>query len=87
MDRLRRGREGRLARRARVLARLDHDEVPQYGPKVIWHNGGAARYRSFIGFVKATKTAVVVLGNSDASVDSIGLDVLGLLNAKMDRPR
>ena len=44
-------------------------------------------YRSFIGFVKETKTAVVVLSNSDAFVDSIGFDVLGLLNAKKDRPK
>ena len=28
--------------------------------EVIWHNGGTGGYRSFIGFVKATKTAVVV---------------------------
>jgi serine-type D-Ala-D-Ala carboxypeptidase/endopeptidase len=62
-------------------------KLPKTDQEVIWHNGGTGGYRSFVGFVKATKTAVVVLSNSDASVDAIGLDVLGLLNAKEDRLR
>ncbi len=62
-------------------------KLPRTDQEVIWHNGGTGGYRSFFGFVKSMKTAVVVLSNSDASVDAIGLDVLGLLNAKEDRPR
>jgi CubicO group peptidase (beta-lactamase class C family) len=61
-------------------------KFPKTDQEIIWHNGGTGGYRSIVGFVKATKTAVVVLSNSDASVDSIGLDVLRLLNAKEDRP-
>jgi CubicO group peptidase (beta-lactamase class C family) len=61
-------------------------KLPKTDQEVIWHNGGTGGYRSFLGFVKATKTAVVVLSNSDASVDPIGFDVLRLLNAKEDRP-
>jgi CubicO group peptidase (beta-lactamase class C family) len=61
-------------------------KLPKTDREVIWHNGGTGGYRSFLGFVKATKTAVVVLSNSDASVDSIGFDVLRLVNAKADGP-
>jgi CubicO group peptidase (beta-lactamase class C family) len=60
---------------------------PKTGREVFLHNGGTGGYRSFVGFVKATKTAVVVLSNSDASVDSIGFDVLHLLNEKKDPPK
>jgi CubicO group peptidase (beta-lactamase class C family) len=62
-------------------------KLPKTDREVIWHNGGTGGYRSFLGFVKATKTAAVVLSNSDTSVDSIGFDVLRHLNAKEDRPR
>ncbi len=62
-------------------------KLPKIDQEVIWHNGGTGGYRSFIGFVKSTKTAVVVLNNSDASVDAIGMEVLRLLNAKEDWPR
>jgi serine-type D-Ala-D-Ala carboxypeptidase/endopeptidase len=60
-------------------------KLPNTAQEVMWHNGGTGGYRSFIGFVKETKTAVVVLSNSDAFVDSIGFDVLGILNARKDR--
>ena len=49
-------------------------KLPKTDQEVIWHNGGTGGYRSFVGFVKATKTAVVVLSNSDASVDAIGVE-------------
>ncbi len=62
-------------------------KLPRTDQEAVWHNGGTGGYRSFVGFVKATKTAVVVLDNSDASVDSIGIEVLGLVNAKEDRPK
>jgi CubicO group peptidase (beta-lactamase class C family) len=60
---------------------------PKTDREVCLHDGGTGGYRSFVGFVKATKTAVVVLSNSDASVDPIGFDVLRLLNEKEDRPK
>ena len=46
---------------------------------VIWHNGGTGGYRTFAGFVKETGMGVVVLTNSDKSVDDIGMR---LLNSK-----
>ncbi len=44
--------------------------------EVIWHNGGTGGYRTFAGFVKGGNKAVVVLSNSDASVDDIGTHLL-----------
>ena len=58
-----------------------------------WHNGGTAGYSSFLGFNKAKKTAVVVLSNTGPSlgsfgaVDTVGANVLRLLNAKENRPK
>jgi CubicO group peptidase (beta-lactamase class C family) len=44
--------------------------------EIIWHNGGTGGYRSFIGFIKGTNKAVVVLSNSIVSVDDIGAHLL-----------
>jgi CubicO group peptidase (beta-lactamase class C family) len=49
-------------------------------PLLIWHNGGTGGYASFVGFVRETETAVVVLANSANSVDSLGVNILNLLN-------
>lgn len=43
---------------------------------IIWHNGGTGGFRSFTGFTADGKRGVVVLGNSDESVDDIGLHIL-----------
>jgi CubicO group peptidase (beta-lactamase class C family) len=50
------------------------------GPRMVWHNGGTGGYASFVGFTRETEAAVVVLANSEQSVDSVGVDVLKLLN-------
>lgn len=50
------------------------------GPLLVWHNGGTGGYTSFVGFTRETEAAVVVLANSEESVDSVGVDVLRLLN-------
>ena len=61
------------------------------GHDLIWHNGGTAGYSSFVGFVKETKTGVVVLCNTGPSaksmgaVDSVAIKILRLMNAKGDR--
>jgi D-alanyl-D-alanine-carboxypeptidase/D-alanyl-D-alanine-endopeptidase len=44
--------------------------------KAIWHDGGTGGFRSVAGFVKETRTSVVVLSNSSRPVDTIGLKVL-----------
>ena len=43
---------------------------------VVWHNGGTGGFRSFCGFDPKTKTGVVVLANSTASIDDIGFHLL-----------
>lgn len=43
---------------------------------MIWHNGGTGGYRSFLGFVPETKTAVVALANTSQSVDALAIEVL-----------
>ena len=48
----------------------------KHGTKIIWHNGGTGGYRSFCGFAPDKKLGVVVLNNSDADLDAVGLHVL-----------
>lgn len=43
---------------------------------VISHNGGTGGYRTFTGFIKEKGIGVVVLTNSDAGADDIGLHLL-----------
>ena len=47
------------------------------GPRATWHNGGTGGFRSFVGFVPETGTAVAVLSNGLRSVDRLGLGLLG----------
>ncbi|MBI3857474.1 MAG: beta-lactamase family protein [Planctomycetes bacterium] len=49
------------------------------GPTMVWHNGGTGGYRCYAGFVKSSRTAVVVLGNSTSDTDKLGVDLLKLL--------
>jgi len=44
--------------------------------EIVWHNGGTGGYRTFTGFVKGGDKGVVVLSNSNASVDDIGIHLL-----------
>ena len=44
--------------------------------ELIWHNGGTGGYRTFAGFIKGGNKGVVVLSNSNASVDDIGIHLL-----------
>ncbi len=43
---------------------------------IIWHNGATGGYTSFAGFNKETGKGVVVLTNSNASIDDIGFHLL-----------
>ncbi|MFK7773687.1 MAG: serine hydrolase domain-containing protein [Saprospiraceae bacterium] len=49
---------------------------------VVWINGGTGGFRSFIGFIKDTNTAVVILSNSSKGVDEMGFKILEILNAQ-----
>ena len=42
---------------------------------LLWHNGGTAGYRSFVGVDHGRDRAVVVLGSSDRSVDRRGMEL------------
>jgi CubicO group peptidase (beta-lactamase class C family) len=42
----------------------------------VWHNGGTGGYHSFGGFVPSRGAAVVVLANSPANIDDIGIYLL-----------
>ena len=55
--------------------------VRSKGPWATWHNGGTEGYSSFLGFVKETRTGVVVLSNTyTEATDRIGFDILSKLN-------
>lgn len=44
--------------------------------EIIWHNGGTGGYRTFAGFTSTGDKGVVVLTNSTASIDDIGIHLL-----------
>ena len=46
------------------------------GRESVWHNGGTGGYRSFVGFNRGGSLGVVVLTNSNESVDDLGFHVL-----------
>lgn len=54
-------------------------QLKKSGPRIVWHNGGTGGYRCWAGFVAETKTAVVVLSNSAADVDLLGVTLLNAL--------
>ncbi|MFC1746393.1 serine hydrolase [Candidatus Riflebacteria bacterium] len=52
--------------------------------KIIWHNGSAGGFRSFLGFDDKKRKGVFILSNGTESVDS---PALHLLNAKYPLPK
>jgi len=46
------------------------------GDTMVWHNGGTAGFRTFIGTNPRTRTGVVLLGNSGQDNDDIGRHML-----------
>ena len=79
--------EGRFAPDILFLPRFDYDDkrkialgwLLEKDRPIIWHNGGTGVFRSFVGFVKEDKMAVVVLSNTTHSVDDIGFAILSRL--------
>jgi len=49
-----------------------------HGKEIVWHNGGTAGYRTFIGFDRAARSGIVVLSNAGtvAGPDDIGRHLL-----------
>jgi D-alanyl-D-alanine-carboxypeptidase/D-alanyl-D-alanine-endopeptidase len=70
------------ARRRRLAIGLGWMHLPLRGTdhELLFHNGGTGGFRSFAGFVPATRTAVVVLSNSARSVDALGFRILDSLH-------
>ncbi|MEO1518652.1 MAG: serine hydrolase domain-containing protein [Bacteroidota bacterium] len=56
-------------------------------PEVVLHPGSTSGYRSFMGFVKETQTAVVVLSNSEYGTGGLGQLVLRMLNQGRKKKR
>jgi CubicO group peptidase (beta-lactamase class C family) len=50
--------------------------LPSGNKEVIAHNGGTGGYRTYIAFIKGEKKGVVVLSNSNAGIDDIGMHLL-----------
>ncbi|HKS16827.1 MAG TPA: serine hydrolase domain-containing protein, partial [Planctomycetota bacterium] len=76
-----------VSERLRVGLGWHQSPVRLGGAWAIWHNGGTGGYSSWIGFVKETGTAVVVLSNvtppappATSGPDQIGIEILELLN-------
>jgi CubicO group peptidase (beta-lactamase class C family) len=44
---------------------------------ITWHNGGTGGFSTYVGFDRAAGQGVVVLGNTDRSVDDLGRHLLG----------
>jgi serine-type D-Ala-D-Ala carboxypeptidase/endopeptidase len=59
-------------------------KLPGGANPIVWHNGGTAGFESWAGFIKRSRTAVVVLTNcSDAEIaDAIGLKLVAGLDLR-----
>lgn len=74
--------------RARLTRRIDvglgwiRAPMRRRSTHVLWHNGGTGGLRSFMGLVRETETTVVVLGNTNRSVDRLGLRLLETLSQR-----
>lgn len=65
-------------------------QIKKDGPKVYWHHGATGGYIAFTGFVKSSKTGIVILANRGphfsegtnniSMVDEIGFKILELYN-------
>ena len=64
------------ARRSIGLAWVRDRRRDLDGRTVIWHNGGTGGFRSYLGFTEDGRLGVVVLANSVASVDPLGVTLL-----------
>lgn len=50
--------------------------LPRPDGDIVWHNGQTAGYHAFVAFRPATKTGVVLLANTGADIDDIGMHIL-----------
>ncbi len=57
------------------------DRLGWRGPRYLWHNGGTGGYASFTALVKEARTVIILLSNSERSVDAAGRELLKSLTA------
>jgi CubicO group peptidase (beta-lactamase class C family) len=74
-----------ISDRLRIGLGWRQSPVRSGGHWVIWHSGKTGGYASWIGFVKESGTAVVVLSNTSgdaalATTEAVATEILGLLN-------
>jgi serine-type D-Ala-D-Ala carboxypeptidase/endopeptidase len=73
-------RETHRVRRSSGMPELDiglgWHILHRFGADIVWHNGGTGGYHSWIGFIEKKRTGAVVLCNSSAETDDIGLNLL-----------
>jgi serine-type D-Ala-D-Ala carboxypeptidase/endopeptidase len=51
-------------------------QTTRFGRTIVWHNGGTAGYRTYVGFDPERRIGVVVLSNRNNGVDRIGQHLL-----------
>ena len=61
-----------LARSGRMEQAMAWIRLSGKDGSLLWHNGGTAGFRSFVGVDVGRQRGVVVLGNTDRSVDRLG---------------
>ena len=69
------------------IAKGWHVLKPRKYYNVILHSGSTNGHRAFIGFVKETKTGVIVLSNSEHREDGLGFLILRMLNHDWKKKR
>jgi len=45
----------------------------------VWHNGGTGGYRSYAGFGKEPRLAIVILTNTSEEVDTLAMEILSAI--------
>ena len=50
--------------------------IEQHGSRIVWHNGGTAGYRTYVGFDEISGRGVVLMSNSHMGSDDIARRVL-----------
>ena len=55
---------------------------PDVDKPIHWHNGGTGGYRTFLGFIKEKQIGVVLLSNTQSSVDAAAIELLKVLDKR-----
>jgi len=58
---------------------LGWEEEPFFNDRLIWHSGQTGGYKSYLGFIKGKPEGVVILSNTDKTVNVLGTRILEIL--------